>query len=254
MLNIATALKRIRTRLHDTDAITYDDDEIVDAINCGLRFIRRAIADFQPELLMQTMHGELQPGEYRVAFARAPTALIRVTAGDEVQETIISYHSDKIWHNYNKIWHNHTKICSRTETTVYREHELHSSNVMRIRDFSETGEPCSFYRAGMTEIRLWPVPETVTAYTVLYVDDIDEVDASGVSPLSTEFDDFLIEYAATRLSVGNEFDMSQEQQIMANIYGQIQSLLRPLPPGVDTVGYWDDRGNCCVRGYGRRDY
>ena len=84
------------------------------------------------------------------------------------------------------------------------------------------------------------------------MDDIDEVTASDVSPLGTEFDDFLIEYAATRLSVGNEFDMSQEQQIMANIYGQIQALLRPLPPGVDTMGYWDATEKCCVRG--RRDY
>ena len=254
MLKIATALKRIRTRLHDTDAITYDDDEIVDAINCGLRFIRRAIADFQPELLMQTMHGELQPGEYRVAFARAPTALIRVTAGDEVKRVDVSYHSKKIYHNYEKIFHNHTPIYSKVETPIYEERPLHSANVMRIRDFGETGEPCSFYRAGMAEIRLWPVPENVTAYTVLYVDDMDEVGLDDVSPLGTEFDDFLIEYAATRLSVGNEFDMSQEQQIMANIYGQIQALLRPLPPGVDTVGYWDDRGNCCVRGYGRRGY
>lgn len=252
MLKIATALKRIRTRLHDTDAITYDDDEIVDAINCGLRFIRRAIAEFQPEMLMQTLHGELQPGEYSVAFARAPTALIRVMAGEEVKETLVSYHSDKIYHNWNKIWHNHTKINTKTETVVYNERPLHSANVMRIRDFGETGQPCSFYRAGMAEIRLWPVPESVTAYTVLYVDDMDEVGLDDVSPLGTEFDDFLIEYAATRLSVGNEFDMSQEQQVMANIYGQIQTLLRPLPPGVDTTGYWDDRGLCCVRG--RRDY
>lgn len=252
MLKIATALKRIRVRVHDTDNITYDDDEIVDAINCGLRFIRRAIADFQPELLMQTKHGELQPGEYSVAFARAPTALIRVMAGDEVKETLVSYHSDKIYHNWNKIWHNRTKISTKTETVIYNEQPLHSTNVMRIQDFGETGQPCSFYRAGMTEIRLWPVPEMVTAYTVLYVDDIDEVTASDVSPLGTEFDDFLIEYAATRLSVGNEFDMSQEQQIMANIYGQIQALLRPLPPGVDTMGYWDATEKCCVRG--RRDY
>ena len=252
MLKIATALKRIRTRLHDTDAITYDDDEIVDAINCGLRFIRRAIAEFQPEMLMQTLHGELQPGEYSVAFARAPTALIRVMAGEEVKETLVSYHSDKIYHNWNKIGHNHTKINTKTETVVYNERPLHSANVMRIRDFGETGQPCSFYRAGMAEIRLWPVPENVTAYTVLYVDDMDEVGLDDVSPLGTEFDDFLIEYAATRLSVGNEFDMSQEQQVMANIYGQIQTLLRPLPPGVDTTGYWDDRGLCCVRG--RRDY
>ena len=53
-----------------------------------------------------------------------------------------------------------------------------------------------------------------------------------------EFDDFLIEYAAIRLSVGNEYDMTQESQLLANIYAQIQTLLTPPPPGIITKGYW----------------
>lgn len=58
------------------------------------------------------------------------------------------------------------------------------------------------------------------------------------SPLLTEFDDLLIEYVAIRLSIGNEYDMTQEAQLLANIMAQIQQILTPPPAGFIMEGYW----------------
>ena len=70
--------------------------------------------------------------------------------------------------------------------------------------------------------------------------DLEELTIDDNSPLLTEYDDFLIEYATIRLSIGNEYDVSQEQVIMGNIISQIQQMLFPPPPGVRVRGYWDN--------------
>ena len=94
---------------------------------------------------------------------------------------------------------------------------------------------------GSQTLNFFPIPNRKTKYTVRTVDDIEELSWTDSSPLNTEFDDFLIEYAAIRLSVGNEYDMTQENQLMANIAAQIQALLIPPPAGVLTRSYWGSR-------------
>ena len=73
-----------------------------------------------------------------------------------------------------------------------------------------------------------------TIYRILH----NKSSSADNSPLLTEFDDFLVEYATIRLSAGNEYDMTQESQLMANIAAQIQQILIPPPVGIITKGYW----------------
>ena len=63
LIPIKTAIKRIRGAIHDWQHINYSDAEILLVINAGLRFIRRTIADIQPEILMSELIGILQGGE-----------------------------------------------------------------------------------------------------------------------------------------------------------------------------------------------
>ena len=63
MLSMRTLIGKIGVKIHDEERITYDDEEILDAINLGLRFVRRTIVDIQPEILMEEHHGELEAGE-----------------------------------------------------------------------------------------------------------------------------------------------------------------------------------------------
>lgn len=202
MLSVQTLARRIRQRLHDTDEITYDDDEILDCINCGVRFIRRIIADVRPALLMSEYKGVLAEGANSIALTKPPIKIINVTIG------------------------NPEKALRETEmaTAIYEEYPYN--------------EPKEFYLTGTRTIHFCPVPKETINCTIRTVDYIEELTWESNSPLNTEFDDFLVEYATIRLGVGNEYDMTQESQMLANIVAQIQKIIMPPPAGVIVKGYW----------------
>ena len=240
MLPITTIVKRIRSRVHDNDAVAYDDDEILDTINCGIRFIRRAIADIRPSLLISLHEGILSAGTRSIVLDKRPTKIIHVTAGAKIVKTIENYNSAKIFHNYNRIWRNHDPIYTLKIQNFYSEKALRETEAAHVirRSSDETAEePKEFYLTGSQTITFVPIPLKDTKYTVSTVDDLEELTLSDDSPLNTEFDDLLIEYATIRLSVGNEYNMTQETQLMSEIYGQIQKILMPPPAGFIVKGY-----------------
>ena len=201
MLSVETLARRIRTRLHDSDCITYEDEEILDCINCGLRFIRRLIASMRPALLLSEVEGTLAAGENKIILQTRPTKIINVTAGGKaLEETEMAF-------------------------AIFK-------------DYERTGGPEEFFLTGAKTINFYPTPTEPTPYIIRTVDDIAELTWEDNSPLLTEFDDFLVEYATIRLSAGNEYDMTQESQLMANIATQIQQILIPPPVGIITKGYW----------------
>ena len=201
MLSVQTLARRIRQRLHDTEQITYDDDEILDCINCGVRFIRRIIARARPALLMSESKGSLAAGKNKIELSAYPLKVVNVTVnGKALHETELAF-----------------AIHERSDTK---------------------GEPAEFYLTGSKTINFYPTPTEPTPYVICTVDDIKELVWKDKSPLLTEFDDFLVEYATIRLSIGEEYDMTQESQLMANIANQIQQILLPPPSGISTKGYW----------------
>ena len=202
MLSVETLARRIRKRLHDNDKITYDDDEILDCINCGIRFIRRLIANMRPALLMSEVEGVLPAGVKSITLENRPTKIICVLAGKP------------------------KKALEETEL-AFAIHE---------RDTED--EPREFYLTGSQTINFFPTPNSPTEYVIRTVDDIDELAWEDKSPLNNEFDDFLVEYVTVRLSVGNEYDMTQESQMMSNIMAQIQKILMPPPAGIIVKGFW----------------
>ena len=70
------------------------------------------------------------------------------------------------------------------------------------------------------------------------IDDFEELTLEDETPLLNDFDDFLIEYATMRLSIDNEYDATQEQQILSAIQSQIAQILSPPPAGTVVRGYW----------------
>ena len=172
MLSVETLTNRIRTRLHDSECITYEDEEILDCINCGIRFIRRIIANIRPALLMSETSGTLAAGTKSITLNNRPLKIINVIVGG--------------------------KALIETEMAF----AIHKPT-------DSTEEPKEFYLTGSRTINFYPAPTEETAYTIRTVDDIEELTWGDNSPLLTEFDDFLVEYAAIRLSVGNEYDMTR---------------------------------------------
>ena len=202
MISVETLARRIRKRLHDNDKITYDDDEILDCINCGIRFIRRLIANMRPALLMSEVEGVLPAGVKSITLENRPTKIICVLAGKP------------------------KKALEETELAF----------AIHVRDTED--EPREFYLTGTQTINFFPTPNSPTEYVIRTVDDIDELAWEDKSPLNNEFDDFLVEYVSVRLSVGNEYDMTQESQMMSNIVAQIQKILMPPPAGIIVKGFW----------------
>ena len=239
MHSIWSIVYEVRKTVHDSDTITYDDEQIVAVINNGIRFIRRTIADIYPEILISTAKGVLAPGDSSVELVNRPLRMIRVSAGNEVLSSVTEQDSDLIHRNMNLIYNNKEMIFSQTTKTRYKEKTLKATNFRHIPDDDGNGAPTMYYRTGLKTIHFWPVPQVETAYTIDTIDDIKEVTIDDDSPLLSDFDDFLLEYTSMRLSIGNEYDESQETQIMMNIYNQIRNLLAPPPPGIVVEGYWD---------------
>ncbi len=192
---------------------------------------------------MSEVEGVLEAGTRSITLEKRPTKIINVTAGDRLVKSEEYFTGKKIYHDFDKIFRNHNPIYNRHERNTYSEKALHQTEMAFVmpRPSDAEGTPREFFLTGSQTLNFFPIPKQPTKYTVRTVDDIDEIEWTGKSPLNTEFDDFLVEYAAIRLSVGNEFDMTQETQLMANIAAQIQALLIPPPAGVLTQGYWGSR-------------
>lgn len=200
MLPIREAIRRIRSAVHDEEQrINYSDTEILDAINSGLRVIRRTIAEIQPEILMTTEMGTLAATQSEIELPSRPLQIIDLTAG---------------------------------------KYKLLETNLQHVRKKVASEHPKYFYRVGLQSLKVYPKPLVETEYAVRYVEDIGELGIEDTTPILNEFDDFLIEYAAYRLALTDEFDMTQEQQIIANIHQQIASILAPPPAGTVVRGYW----------------
>ena len=213
MLAITDIIKRIRASTHDKQETGYKDDEIIYAINGGIRFTRRLIKDYKPLILASPpVTGTLAAGVNTVTIADTVTKMLDVRING--------------------------KLVGVTDTS-------------NITDMTKTGEPYAYYMTGFSTVVFYPTPDAAVSYNIIYVGDLTEVTMVDKSPFPNDFDDFLVEYAVIRLSVGNEFDVSQEQQIMSSIIQQIQNNLMGDGQPINQVsGYFNPlpRDYNCIRG------
>ena len=238
MVTVKDLIKKIRAAIHDTDCINYDDKNILDAINAALRFIRRTIAEIQPELLISEVTGILETGNDTIELATRPMKIIELTAGDKVISKAEGYSGKQIFSNFDKIFGNASNSYSKYELKTFAEYPLQETTLHHIGARNLTGKPQYFYRTGLTTLKIFPKPRSETAWTLRTIDDIEDLKFEDSTPVLNEFDDFIFEFCVMRLSLTEEFDMQQEAQIMANIHQQIAQVLQPPPAGVVVKGYW----------------
>lgn len=202
MVMIETLINRIRTLSHDTAETGYSDYDILFNINAGIRFIKRIIKDLKPELLMGfPATGQLNEGENTICINEAMLAIIAVRANGRA---------------------------------------LKVTSPLKISNMNNTAEnPTAYYICGFDKIALYPIPTKPVEYAVFYVPDTKEVDIKDNSPLPSDFDDALIEYAIIRLSMGNEFDMTQELTVMQTVIEQISEIISNYPSTNYSIkSYW----------------
>lgn len=202
MLAVTDIIKRVRAASHDKMETGYKDSDILYAINGGIRFIRRLIKDYKPLMIASDpVVGTLEAGKNFVVIDDTITKMIDFRVnGSHITVTDLS----------------------------------------NISDMTKTGTPVAYYMMGVNKVFFYPTPDTDVNYSIIYVGDLKEVTLTDNSPFPNDFDDFLVEYAVIRLSVGNEFDVSQETQIMSSILEQIQNNIMGDGQPINQVsGYFD---------------
>lgn len=201
-MNIKEMITHIRHAIHDEQMTGFADEELLSYINDGVKFLRRTILDIYPFMLADIhLEGELEQGVTDIDMEQKVTRLLDV----------------------------HANGCQLTPI-----------NPMDIKDRAETDSPKSFYRIGLTTLRLFPAPKGPVTYTITAVSEQKILTREDDTPFSNDLDDFVYEYAMLRAAVTDEFSMQQESTIMANITQQIEALLHSYgPAGVSVTGYWD---------------
>lgn len=187
MLEIKDIISRVRNRTHDTQKTGYTDRHILECINDGIRFIRRIIKDYKPLILAEPpVTGTLLADVNQVTLLFPITKMLDIRVNGE---------------------------------------RIGVTDLANITDLTTQGTPYAYYQTGFSTVNFYPTPDKDVTYSIVAVGDFTEVDLTGKSPFPNDFDDFLIEYAVIRLAAGNEYDMTQETNLIGSILQQIQNNL-----------------------------
>ena len=231
-MTVKDIIERIRASTHDRDSLDYDDDQLIQYINNGVRFVRRTILAIDNYLLADTV-----------------TGVNDVPAPSDDEDDINTEPVEPIDLSIINIDGGFSSIIG----VKVNGNELKPINPRVIDVPDQEGEPSYYYAIGLKKIALWPLPTGRVEYTVTLVPDYtiltgldDEV------PFTSDVIDFIVEYAVIRASMVNEFDVSQESQIMGAIVSQIETLFHGINGhGVRVAGYWPSGGGRLCD-YGRR--
>ena len=210
MLAVEELIKRVRILVHDEQETGYDDIAILNCLNAGSRFLRRMILQLKPELLSNVTKGNLNTNENIIELDFIPVKIVDIRI-------------------------NGKRIIYKSRADIL--------------NMDKYGFPYAYFITGLKTINLYPIPDKPINYEILAVEDIKEMtlsdDDNGKSPFPNEFDDMLIEYALIRLSMGNEFDMSQEMSVMSQIVVQLENILRERDTVYVISGYYDSLPDDC---------
>lgn len=210
MLAVEELIKRVRILVHDEQETGYDDIAILNCLNAGSRFLRRMILQLKPELLSNVTKGNLNTNENIIELDFIPVKIVDIRI-------------------------NGKRIIYKSRADIL--------------NMDKHGFPYAYFITGLKTINLYPIPDKPINYEILAVEDIKEMtlsdEGNGKSPFLNEFDDMLIEYALIRLSMGNEFDMSQEMSVMSQIVAQLENILRERDTVYVISGYYDSLPDDC---------
>lgn len=233
-MTVKDIIERIRASTHDNDKLDYTDEQFINYINNGIRFVRRTILAIDTYLLCDTVTGV---NELPTEEEEQPQENENVIIDDEA--TSSEEEAEPVDLAVIKM----EKPFSSIESVRVNGRTLRPINPRLIDEPDREGEAHCYFAAGFNNIHLWPRPTgPKVEYTVTYVPDLvilteleDEV------PFNNDIIDFIVEYGVIRASLVNEFDMRQEAQIMGSIIAQMENLLHGINGrGVQTEGYWND--------------
>lgn len=72
---------------------------------------------------------------------------------------------------------------------------------------------------------LFPVPNKNITYSVIGVPDGGRLSIESFTPFGNDLDNLIFEYAVIRAGIGDQFQMSQEMELMGLIMQQVTTLV-----------------------------
>lgn len=221
VLTVSNIIERVRWNVNDQQKIGFSDKMLLGFVNDGIRLLRRTIMDTNPDLL--------QDYDY---VGSLPSGMSRITLTDT---SSVAVHLSRI-----------IEVCVGGK-------KIQQEDRRRISDLSKTGTPFCYYMIRDNVVGFYPVPDEDTDVEVIGIkDQVLLTSVTDVSPFPNELDDFLVEYVGFRAKFTDEFDETQESQLLAQITQQIEAYaLNRLPPGITVDGVWDSPR--IRRDYGRTE-
>lgn len=202
MLTVKAILQRVRTRIHDEQAVGYSDENLLEFLNDGVSVLRRLIITINPMLLQEEVAGTLHAGKDAVTLSKPVSRLVKV-------------------------------LVNQAQVLV-------TSRPM-IDDEAQTGTPRYCYLAGVDCLRFFPKDTQNHRYIIDYIPDMELLTLEDDSPFLTDLDQVLVEYVAIRAAMSDEYSLSDEQGVLSSVLAQAEQLVRDLAPmEVQAKGYWDD--------------
>lgn len=203
MTKLSDFIIKLRAMTHDEREIEYDDNDFMNYINDGLRFVRRVILDTYPSMLADMLlEGVLHTNRDIIYLYDAPTRILSVKM-------------------------NGKRLRQINPLSEEEERKNHH-------------EPTSYYVFGFDKIKVIPKPKFPMRFEVVGIEEFTPLKKpEDVLPVPADFEDFVGEYAILRASLTNEFNMQEETQITMMIRSEIEERLKAfLPSGVQVGGYW----------------
>lgn len=186
MIAVETLLDKLRRTLKDEDKNSFSDDELMDYIDAGISFVRRIIISENPEYIARIITmGTLEPEMNRLEL---PTA------------------------------------CYVFDVRINGK-KIPRDNLSSIKDTEEKGEIKKYVLLGGRRIMFFPTPERECDFMVAGVYDQPRLSLSGNTPYNSDIDNLIFEYVILRAGMGDQFQMSQETQLMQVIVQQVERLL-----------------------------
>lgn len=186
MISVETLLNKLRRTLKDEDVVTYSDDELIDYIEDGISFIRRIIISENPEYIA--------------------TGIAKGTLGAGINELELS------------------ASCYVYDVRVDGK-KIPRENLSSIENIEERGDIRKYVLLNGKEILFFPIPEKDHTFKIMGVYDQPRLSQISNTPFNGDIDNLIFEYAVIRAGIGNEFQMSQETQLMQVVAQQVEHLL-----------------------------
>lgn len=206
MIPVKEIMVRIRGLSHDKQETGYDDVDIIAAINDAVAFVGRMIKNIRPNLISAEKTGMLNALETDIILDEQVAGILTVQVNG---------------------------------------HKIEATKVNCIHNL-QLKSPCPrfYYLKNFNTLRLHPIPTESVNYIVVYVPQVKKLNIDDETPYINDFDDIIIEYANARLNMSNEYDMTQEINIIQMLTSQIEGILYQFPQEThDIESYWEYRNH-----------